>query len=341
MTPRKILTIVLETIIILTALAVVSLIAGLCIAINLNAPPNMEKQASLFEVKQGENARVIGERLEAEGFIKSRLFWYVLNRWKKEPLKTGSYELELPATQIEIYGALTRGKQALVKVTIPEGYTAAKIARVLADAGICEEEQFLKATEDEELLVRYHIPSSSFEGYLFPDTYFFEEYYPAEEVVQVLADNFFKRFGEIADDGLSPQEVFEKVTLASIVEREYRREEEAAVMASVFFNRMKIGMALQSCATVEYVITEIQGKPHPEILLIQDTKIENPYNTYIHNGLPPAPISNPGYVALNAVLNPAPSDYLYFRLIDPSSGKHYFSKTFDSHIEAGKLYVKK
>ncbi|MDR1466133.1 MAG: endolytic transglycosylase MltG [Treponema sp.] len=338
---RKILTVVSEILITLTALVVISSIAGLCIAVNLNASPDIEKQVFLFEVNQGESANVIGERLEAEGFIKSRLFWYALNRWKKEPLKTGSYELELPATQLEIWGVLTRGKQTLVKVTIPEGYTAAKIARLLADVEICGEEQFLKATEDAELLTRYCIPSSSFEGYLFPDTYFFEEHYPAEEVVQVLADNFFGRFAGIAGDGLSPQEVFEKVTLASIVEREYRREEEAPIMASVFFNRMKIDMALQSCATVEYVITEIQGKPHPEILLIQDTKIENPYNTYVHKGLPPAPISNPGYVALNAVLNPAQSDYLYFRLIDPSSGKHYFSKTFDSHIEAGKLYVKK
>jgi UPF0755 protein len=340
MTSRKILTIVLKSFIILIVLGIVSLIVGLCVAMNLNASPNTEKQGALFEVEQGENARSIGERLEAEGFIKSRWFWYVLNRWKKEPLKTGSYKLEFPATQIEIYDILTRGKQSLVKVTIPEGFTATKIARLFAEAEICEEEEFLQAVEDAELLARFLVPASSFEGYLFPDTYFFEERYPAEGVVQVLVDNFFERFEEIAGDELSPQEVFEKVTLASIVEREYRLEEEAPVMASVFFNRIKINMALQSCATVEYVITEIQGKPHPEILLIQDTRIENPYNTYIHTGLPPAPISNPGYVALNAVLNPASSDYLYFRLIDPSSGKHYFSKTFDSHIEAGKLYVK-
>jgi UPF0755 protein len=341
MTSRKILTIVLEIFIFLTVLAIASLIVGLCVAMNLNAPPNTEKQDTLFEVEQGENARSIGERLEAEGFIKSRWFWYALNRWKKESLKTGSYELGFPATQIEIYDILTRGTQMLVKVTIPEGFTAAKIARLFAEAQVCEEEEFMQATKDAEILARYLIPASSVEGYLFPDTYFFEERYPSEEVVQVLVNNFFKRFEEIAGDSLSAQEVFERVTLASIVEREYRLAEEAPVMASVFLNRMEIDMALQSCATVEYVITEIQGKPHPEILLIQDTRIENPYNTYIHRGLPPAPISNPGYVALNAVLNPASSDYLYFRLIDPSSGKHYFSRTFDSHIEAGKLYVKK
>ncbi|MDR0785049.1 MAG: endolytic transglycosylase MltG [Treponema sp.] len=337
----KILTVILKTLTVLVGLVLVFSAVGLCVAINWNAPPNTVKQDSLFEVKQGENARVIGRRLEDEGFIKSRWFWYALNRWKKEPLKTGSYELELPATQMEIYDVLTRGKQTLVKVTIPEGLTATKTARIFAEAGICDEEEFLQAVGNAGLLARYLVPASSFEGYLFPDTYFFEEGYPAEKVVQVLVDNFFKRFAETAAADFSPWEIFEKVTLASIVEREYRLKEEAPVMASVFFNRMKINMPLQSCATVEYIITEIQGKPHPEILLTQDTKIKDPYNTYIHTGLPPAPISNPGYIALNAVLNPAPSDYLYFRLIDPGAGKHYFSKTFDSHIEAGKLYVKR
>ncbi|MDR0411600.1 MAG: endolytic transglycosylase MltG [Treponema sp.] len=338
---HKILTVILKILVVLIGLGFVFSAVGLCAAINLNAPPDIEKRDSLFEVKQGESASIIGLRLEDAGFIKSRWFWYILNRWKEEPLKAGSYRLELPATQIEIYNVLTRGKQMLVKVTIPEGLTVTKTARVFAEAAVCEEEEFLQAVENTDLLAHYFVPASSFEGYLFPDTYFFEEHYPAERVVQVLVDNFFKHFKEIADDKLSPREIFEKVTLASIVEREYRLEEEAPVMASVFFNRMKINMALQSCATVEYIITEIQGKPHPEVLLTQDTKIRDPYNTYIYKGLPPAPIANPGYVALNAVLNPAPSDYLYFRLIDPSSGKHYFSKTFDSHIEAGKLYVKR
>jgi UPF0755 protein len=99
-------------------------------------------------------------------------------------------------------------------------------------------------------------------------------------------------------------------------------------------------MALQSCATVEYVITEIQGKPHPEILYTRDTEIKDPYNTYIRPGLPPGPISVPGKVALNAVFHPVASDFLYFRLIDPAEGRHYFSKTLDDHIRAGTLYVK-
>jgi UPF0755 protein len=111
-------------------------------------------------------------------------------------------------------------------------------------------------------------------------------------------------------------------------------------MAGVFYNRLSIGMALQSCATVEYVITEIQGKPHPELLYTRDTEIRDPYNTYIRPGLPPGPISAPGAVALDAAFHPAESDYLYFRLSDARAGRHYFSKTLDDHIRAGMLYVK-
>jgi UPF0755 protein len=181
------------------------------------------------------------------------------------------------------------------------------------------------------------------EGYLYPDTYLFPPAYPASRVVTAMADTFFIRLKEIRDDilSLSPEELNRRVIIASIVEREYRVNEEAALMAGVFYNRLEIGMALQSCATVEYVITEIQGRPHPEVLYTRDTEIRDPYNTYIRPGLPPGPISAPGKVALEAAFNPAASDYLYFRLVDSASGQHYFSKNLDDHIRAGVLYVKR
>ncbi|HOX92645.1 MAG TPA: endolytic transglycosylase MltG, partial [Spirochaetales bacterium] len=126
----------------------------------------------------------------------------------------------------------------------------------------------------------------------------------------------------------------------SIVEREYRLPEEAPRMASVFLNRLKIGMALQSCATVVYVITQRLGKPHPSRLFDRDLEIPDPFNTYRQPGLPPAPIANPGLVALSAVFRPESSRYLYFRLVDEASGRHYFSETLDEHIRAGSLSVK-
>jgi UPF0755 protein len=112
-------------------------------------------------------------------------------------------------------------------------------------------------------------------------------------------------------------------------------------MAGVFHNRLRINMGLQSCATVEYIITEIQGKPHPTVIYNQDLEIRDPYNTYMWAGLPPGPISAPGSVALQAVMFPRETEYLYFRLDDPATGKHYFSKTLDEHIKAGQLFTKR
>jgi UPF0755 protein len=157
-----------------------------------------------------------------------------------------------------------------------------------------------------------------------------------------MADRFFIRLDEFGIDKskLTPAELYEKITLASIIEREYRVEEEAAVIAAVFQNRLEHGMRLESCATVEYIITEIQGKPHPARLFNRDIQIQHPYNTYIRGGLPPGPIAAPGPVALKAAFSPARNDFLFFRVIDPASGRHYFSKNFDEHISAGELFVK-
>jgi UPF0755 protein len=323
-------------------LAVLAGAALVIVARELNKAPVYAHGEVMFEVEPGETPRSIGRRLENEGIIKSRYFWYVVNKIDKDVIKAGTYAIQLPATQFEIHNILETGRQVLIKVTIPEGGTLTKTARLLDEAGVCTEESFLNAASDTELLETFRIPAETLEGYLFPDTYFFQENYAAEKVVRVMADTFFKRLSEIVDvDSLTPEKLFEKVTLASVVEREYRIAEEAPLMAGVFYNRISINMPLQSCATVEYIITEIQHKPHPEVISIRDTEIKNPYNTYIHKGLPPGPIAAPGLTALAAVFNPTISDYLYFRLIEPDAGKHYFSKTFDDHIKAGKLYVKR
>jgi UPF0755 protein len=294
------------------------------------------------EVRPGESARSVGKRLEEAGIIKNRYFWYLLFHFEREFIKTGTYRLELPLSQISLHNILVSGRQLLRRVTIPEGITLKKMARLFEEAGICEAGAFLTAAEDRELRNRYHIPGKTMEGYLYPDTYLFPLNYPPARIIETLADTFFGRLAEI--DGacldLSPEELNRRVVIASIVEREYRVDEEAALMAGVFYNRLRIGMALQSCATVEYVITEIQEKPHPEVLYARDTEIRDPYNTYIRPGLPPGPISSPGFVALKGAFYPVGSEYLYFRLVDAAAGRHYFSKTLDDHIRAGALYVK-
>jgi len=291
----------------------------------------------LIDVRRGETSQSVGLRLERAGLIGSRYVWNLFCRVKNEHVKTGTYRLELPATILSIHSLLVSGKEILHKVTIPEGVTLSKTAVIIGETGICTAEEFLAAARNRELLNYYSIPNETFEGFLFPDTYFFPGSYPAERIVRAMADNFFTQLENIYPDSsrMSMEEINNRVILASVVEREYRVAEEAPVMAGVFNNRLRINMALQSCATVVYVITEIQKKPHPSIVLLTDLEIRNPYNTYIYPGLPPGPISSPGFVALNAAMNPQTTQYLYFRLVDPSSGRHYFSRTHDEHIRAG------
>jgi UPF0755 protein len=284
----------------------------------------------------------VGKRLEDAGLIRSRYFWYLLSRLEKDYIKTGAYLLDIPASQLSLHRILVSGRQMLQRVTIPEGVTLKKAARIFEDAGICAAAAFLAAAGNQDILDQYQVPGETMEGYLYPDTYLFPPDYPANQVIRAMADTFFSRLAAIDRTyvDLSPEELYRRVIIASIVEREYRVDEEAALMAGVFYNRLTIGMALQSCATVEYVITEIQGRPHPDVLYTRDIEIRDPYNTYIRPGLPPGPISSPGSVALGAAFFPVDSDYLYFRLVDPAEGRHYFSKTLDDHIRAGVLYVK-
>ena len=357
-----------------TLIALIIVVFGLAAggAAYFNSPPEKvsapeeetmrleEDGALLLEVKNGETADSMGRRLEKAGVIRSRYFWYLISRLDKEYIKTGTYRIEFPASQLKIHSILIQGDQLLVKVTIPEGVTLKKTAKILEDEGICGAEDFLRAAALKEILDAYHVPGKTMEGYLFPDTYLFQRSYPASKVVSVMADNFFRHLGKIAPEisfsrgtavsngttvsngstSMSDAELNKRVILASIVEREYRVPEEAAVMAGVFFNRLKIGMALQSCATVEYVITEVEGKPHPDVLYNKDLEIRNPYNTYIFPGLPPGPISAPGETALKAAFRPTGTNYLYFRLMNPREGRHYFSRTLDDHIKAGALYLK-
>jgi len=337
-------------------LIMVPVLIGVIMYFNAPVPPHKRsavfsqvdaiKQAEdgsyLIDIRKGESSQSVGIRLERTGLISNRYFWNIICRLDKSFIKTGEYKITMPASQIAIYKILISGQEVLHKVTIPEGVTLGKTAKLIEEAGICSEQDFLSAAKDKLVIGRYLIPNDSMEGYLFPDTYLFAAEYPAEKVITTMADNFFENLKNINPSILEmdPQELNEKIILASIIEREYRVDKEAPLMAGVFYNRLRINMALQSCATVEYIITEIQKRPHPSVLLFVDIEIDNPYNTYIRPGLPPGPISAPGITALKAAFYPDNTNYLYFRLEDVSSGRHYFSRTYDEHIKAGQLITK-
>lgn len=303
-----------------------------------------------YKVSPGSTFREVAEDLESLGIIRSWEALYLGVRLRQfgedegKNLKSGSYSLNSSMTLREIAQTVRKGTPESLSLSIPEGLTVRKVASILSENKICREEDFLSSCRDPNLLEHYNIPADSFEGYLFPDTYFFIPDTPAEDVLSIMADNFFQRIKDIpALAETKPEELHNVVILASIVEREYRVEKEAPVIAGVFKNRLDINMALGSCATIEYILTEIQGKPHPDKITYADLKIENPYNTYINTSLPPGPISNPGMVALKAAAEPEDNKYFYFVLTNPEEGSHTFSETFDQHKAAENLsyYTKK
>jgi len=200
----------------------------------------------------------------------------------------------------------------------------------------------MKAAMDPALLARLGIPGKSAEGYLFPDTYFMPKDYGADQAIGELVATFKARLAAIPEAaGLDGSALRDKVILASIIQKEYRIPDEAPIIASVFDNRLKIGMGLQSCATVVYIITERLGKAHPDVVYDKDLRIKDPFNTYLYRGLPPAPIASPGLIALRAAFEPASTKWLYFRLVDPVAGTHHFSSTFDEHLHAAQLVLKR
>ncbi len=331
-------------------LVLLILIAGALVGVSavmarLDSPaPALSGSSAIFKVAQGESAGAITRRLLEGGYIRSELYFRLLLKSKglEAALKAGSYEFEAGLRTTDIIELLASGKQRLVRVSIAEGTGIKAVAEAAERAGIAGQDAFMAAVYDASLLAELGVPGGSFLGYLYPDTYLLPEDAGAESLIRIMVATFRAKLAELApaSSSLSPEELRRYVVLASVVEREYRIPEEAPLMAGVFWNRLRIGMALQSCATVVYVITERQGKPHPTRIFDRDLRIDDPFNTYQFPGLPPAPICNPGAVALSAVFNPANSRYLYFRLVDEASGKHYFSESLDEHIQAAALAVK-
>lgn len=303
-----------------------------------NPSPYIPETGITFQIKHGDTLSVVASELSTVKAIRSSLLLRIIGKIKKTEslIKIGTYRIEPGMSTLDIHNLLVSGRQKLYRVTIPEGWTISRIAAAFEDAGITTSDRFLEAASDPDLLDKWQITGQNVEGFLYPDTYFFQKEYPAYQVVDHLLETFFSTLDSLYPEyrSLPKEELYKKIILASIVEREYRAEDEAPLIASVFYNRLKIGMPLQSCATVVYVISEIQNKPHPDRLFYSDLEIPSPYNTYRNKGLPPAPIANPGPAALKAVFIPAKTDYLYFVVSDPDAGRHQFSRTLTEHNRA-------
>ena len=287
--------------------------------------PNSDQRV---EITRGSTVKEIGENLEAQGLVRSGKAFQLLARVKgvDHALRAGHYRLQGSMWSWTVLDQLVSGQLQTKAVTIPEGLTLTQIAERVEDAGLADANAFIDAARDKELLDEYGLPTPSFEGFLFPETYRFAEGLDARDLVEAMAEEFFERFAEVIPDGTSPDELIEKIILASLIEREARSNTEMPRIAGVFQNRIREGMRLESCATIQYIL----GKPK-ERLLLRDLRIESPYNTYLNRGLPPGPIASPSASAIAAAFAPEEHDYLFFFARKDGSGTHVFSKTYREH----------
>ena len=307
-----------------------------CVALML-VPPYRNAKVE-FRVNRGISLSAVSKDLKNARIIPSSKIFILFLRilGADTTIKPGLYQFDPFLPPIEVARKLIHGDIVTEKIVIPEGRTAKQTALLLEERGIVSSDIFMQRVNDPELAASLGIPSSSCEGYLYPDTYFLEKNSDPDNVIRLMVSNFKKTVKKIAEakgDQFSSETLYKKVILASIIEREYRLPEDAPLISSVFYNRLARQMPLQSCATVVYVITDHLGRPHPSVVYYNDLKIKDAYNTYIHKGLPPGPISNPGEVSLRAAIYPATTDYLFFRLDDSGSGKHRFSRTLEEHNE--------
>jgi UPF0755 protein len=316
-------------------LLVVSLSLGF--GLFLMSPANREGVNQVFVVKEGSSLKEVAGELEIGGLITNKTLFVLWARMKGygKGVRAGEYSLSPAMAPIQLLEILRKGLVILHAVTIPEGFTRDQIADVLAAKGLADKKRFLELTEDKALLRQYGISGPSLEGYLFPDTYLFSRGTPPLAIVDTMVRRFRQAVAPLMEQSQGIGMKFEDVvTLASIVEKETGRPEERPLIASVFLNRLRLGMRLESDPTVIYGIENFGGD-----LKKKDLTERTPYNTYVIHGLTPGPIANPGLDSIKAVINPARTDYLYF--VSRNDGSHQFSKTLAEHNRAVEIYQKK
>lgn len=262
---------------------------------------------TIVDIMPGSSTTRIARQLQAAGVIRSHYAFGILRLWKQGVLRAGEYRFDHPASAEEVYASIARGDVYTKAVTIPEGSTIFDIAARLEQAGLGTRQSFLDAAVGQTSLVADMDPGAkSLEGYLFPDTYHLSPKATPEQI----AASMVHRFRSEAEQLGLTKNVHDVVTLASLVERETAVDAERPMVASVFVNRLADGMPLMTDPAVIYGL-QVEGRWRGTIYQSDLTR-PTPYNTYLHKGLPPGPIANPGAKSLRAAMDPAKTDYLYF-----------------------------
>ncbi len=298
-------------------------------------PSGGSDEKTVFTVPAGQGFLETRDALDREGLIQSPVRFGLLARLRRADtrIRAGEYLLSPAMTPEEILDILVAGRVRHHKLTIPEGYTMHQIAEAAQAAGLVREAAFLAAAADPDTVREFSAGGATLEGYLFPDTYHFTGEVTAEAMVRTMVRQFWSVFtpGCKARAGELGLTVHETVTLASIIERETGAPEERALISSVFHNRLKKGMRLESDPTVIYGIADFDGN-----LTRKHLEDRTPYNTYRISGLPPGPIANPGREALHAALHPAETEYLFF--VSKQDRTHQFSTNLKDHNRAVRKY---
>ncbi len=240
-------------------------------------------------------------------------------------IKYGEYRFRGLVSFFSVYRKLVRGEFLLHKITIPEGFDIYEIANRLQEDGICNKDSFLKLAQDSSYAHKLGIDEDGFEGYLFPDTYFFYKHENPKLIIYTMYQDFKEHMKE---NHLKPTK--KEIIIASIVEKEAKFLNDKPLVASVIYNRLKKDMPLQMDSTVIYALKK--EDKWKGILTKKDLSIKSPYNTYLVKGLPPTPICNPGINSIKSAIHPASSDYLYF--VSDKAGNIYFNKSLKNHIKA-------
>lgn len=289
----------------------------------------------IFSIKSGQSLGLVAKNLEKNNLITSPIKFKILAKLMSmdKKIQAGEYKLVSTMTPMDILNAFVKGEVNLHKLTIPEGYSIKQIAEVLEKNNLCSKDEFIEKAFDMEMVESLNINGESLEGYLFPETYFFSKNPSPENIINAMANRFFsiytdqlqKRAEEI---NFTDHEI---ITLASIIEKETGAAKERKLISSVFHNRLKKRMKLETDPTVIYGIKNFNGN-----ITKKDLRKKTPYNTYIIRGLPPGPIANPGIESIKAALYPAKTEFLFF--VSKKDGTHYFSRTLREHNKAVRKY---
>ena len=300
------------------------------------------KKDILVEIPNGATLTKVSSILEENKLIKNKVLFKVVSKFKEDNngVKAGKYLLSQKYSNSEILDVLISGKTYNdgIKVTIPEGSTYKEVIKYLTNKKIGKAEVYEELINNpKEFYDKYKFLDekdiTTLEGFLYPDTYYFEKDMSEKDVISAM----LKRFSEVYTPelkekqkkmGLTLQQV---INMASIIEKEAVKDVDRPKIAGVFYNRLEIGMPLQSDATIQYIFDE-----RKHIVSYSDLKIDSPYNSYLNKGLPPTPIANPGIKSIEAALEPEDNDYLYF--VATVDGGNNYSKTYDEHLKYVKEY---